>query len=554
MLTYFRISDVKRAGSCAAFLVCSILVLGSWQNLSGVLSSPIFTYSNFLFFCALFISFPILLIFSFRPIVQNSTSSSKLYFSAALVLSILLVFLLQGWEIQGRFRLFPLYLTDFFEARSLFDYAEALDQRTFYKVFNDFLQYAFKINLDPDKLLLINKLYSVGILLSLYGLAVILTGNYAIGFLTVLTFSSSGFAQNIFSSIEYGVPALFFVVFSFFVLGQFVHTGKLIFLYLAILSDLLAGYFRYELALLFSLPFFVFLTLFYPAKRKLSLALLCLVYIARVIPILAHMISGTDVYIHGKSLNKGFWALFENIPDIWRNNFIVMRDFNLESGVITIFTFLQFIILPGLIWYLISNYRKNKLIPRWTLFIFCLVTYSVLHFGSIVSFHMEGLRSGVKYAIYFFGLEVVAVYAIISQWFQGQKWKASAACLVIFTICYCFSPLLNLIPAKNQLSFEYREYLILKNIPLNRECNIVKLKSNQPLISHYFPQQFTTYYFDDLVKPRGCYYYLEEKYLSYLIYDNPVKINPSEVFSHFPGCTNQRIEDHSLFSLWQIFC
>lgn len=506
-------------------LLSGIFLTGNY--LHQFVYSAEFKLGNAILFILSFISFIGMGLCSFKNKVPSLKSIA--WFSVVLILASFFIFFFTKDVLNGRLMLYPLFVSDYFgDEWTLMVYAKFLDQRTLQKVLFDIIQYVFNLSFNLDVLVLINRFFSLGILLTIYRISRILTKSYSVSILCLLTFVSSNFTQQLLTSIEYGTPALFFLL-----LSVYFYLDKK--LPLSIICLFVATYFRYEIAVLAGVPYLFTIVLSKRDNMVIWLVAIGLLY--RAAPIATHVVEGKDFYLHGNKLSPGFFAVLGNIPYVFQQNIFQHSDWSLTSGSITLFTYTNLIIFLGLAF----RFNKEPLEYFWISLI------GVFYMTVTLFFHIEGLRSGQKYSVNYFAFEVLITYVMILRILSKTPVIAKFVCWGFFILAFSTSPVMNFDMTKTRL-IEVEEYNALKATHLNNKCFVIKFQNHHPLMSYYFPHRFTTVDWKEVttegIEKGECYYYFNQHFRG---------LRP-EVDRMFNSCNKKSIFEKEYFGLMQYSC
>jgi hypothetical protein len=392
------------------------------------------------------------------------------------------------------------------------------------------------------QLLLINKVISLIILFVIFQLGLSVLKNKFLAVLVVVTFVSSPFAHYMLSSIEYGTPALLFLLLSILFLFKYLSSKRIEELVLSIFSFFICGYLRYELTAIYGITYILMTNLLIeknkPERMLLWLAGTFAAY--RCLSFSVDVLSGDDVFLHGRVIEPGLWRLLQNIGQTLHHNIIEKRDLALSSGVVSLFTY-SFLIAS----FVIASKRKYKLLS--------LSLDALIYILVVLCFHIEGMRSGEKYSIFYFVSEILVTYAGLMLVF-----KRVFFCFIFFILAFWLSPLLSFKVKLRPWEVEMSEFRKLKELALDEECLILKYRDNQPLITFYFPYKFQAIYFDEIeetIYKNRCIYHLDQKYIRNIYTREELRTTDlKKVLSRLRNCDYSTIFESEQFSLSKIDC
>lgn len=512
-----------------AYLVCLIVVYLSGQHGLAVSESEYFKTINGILFITslgLFVGLGVNQLFKikFRYLSKRSIVSAMV----ASLASVYIVFIHLKNIISGRFGLYPLLLSNSFDDTGLLDYFGGIDPRSSQAIIYDIYQFIFNIGVQLDQLLFINKILSIGILLAVYFIAKEILQRYYLALLVLLTFAASSFAQFNLTSFEHGTPAILLALLSmFFGLKYQKEKSRALFI-LSGLSLISATFFRYELAVLFGLPYLLGTSFVFKTDKKdfKYFTILCAIMIIRSIPIMAHMAQGDDVNLHGAQLSDPTTLpLVKNSLSVLIHNFR-MGDFNLSSGHYSLFLPAS---LLGAVASLVMLLKKDRsVITRQISFLSVIMLFI---FFTIITTHIEGLRSGEKYSINYFIAEIVIAYYWIFK-LSGKRfqWLGNILCTAFFALALQSNHFFKIkqFPAPRH---EYGIYQEFKGTNFDKSCSLIKRNSYEPLIDFFYPLSMKYVMLDELPPiPNGhCFYLFEDYYINNTIEETLASCQKSRI-------------------------
>lgn len=403
----------------------------------------------------------------------------------------------------GRFLLYELFLSDDSSA-SIIEWASTLSYRSYLRVIYDFIQFITGFSPELDQLVLINRIFAFFILAVIYKLANIVLKNRFVSVLTVITFVSVPYAHQILSSIEHGTPALFFTLLSLLFIYKYLNSEKSLELLISIISFFIAGFLRFELTALFGFTYLLMLNFFQQkAEHRNILWMALIIGVFRLMSFATVVSTKTDVDLHGKNLEAGILNAVVNSINIFYENIFVRYDLWPPSGAITFFSITMF--FAG-VWF---TFRRQKK------FVFLFVD-AFFYMIVVLFFHIEGMRSGQKYSIFYYTSEIILTYAFVLA-LVHKRFVKEAVCFVIFGISFLISPLHSFSVQKSSTDVELREFRAMKSLNMDKSCLILKYDDVQPLITFYFPHQFQSYFLSEQNPEEirhKCLYHLRQKYLA----------------------------------------
>lgn len=403
----------------------------------------------------------------------------------------------------GRFLLYGLFLTDDTYS-SILEWADTLSYRSYSRVIYDFIHFVTGFSPELEQLIFINRVFGFLIMALIYKLANTVLQNRFVAVLTVITFVSVPYAHQILSSIEYGTPALFFTLLSILFIYKYLITEKSLELLISIFAFFIAGFLRFELTVLFGFTYLVMLNFFQKkSEHGIILWIAITIGLFRALSFSSVVSTQTDMNLHGKMLEPGIFSRILNSIDLFYNNIFVHFDLWPPSGAITFFSITM--VIAG-VWFVVRRQKK---------FIF-LFADAIFYMMIVLFFHVEGMRSGQKYSIFYYTSEIILTYASVLS-LINKRFVREAVCCSVFGLSLLISPLHNFSVHRNATDVEIREYKALKSLNLNKSCLILKYDDDQPLITFYFPHQFQSFFISEQDPEdirNKCLYHLDQKYLA----------------------------------------
>jgi hypothetical protein len=432
-----------------------------------------------------------------------------------------MVFVLMKGIVNGRIDLLPVIISsDLSVYETVLDYFKDIDLRTFEKVLLDPIMYFFGISITLGHILFINRVVGVLILLAAFFIGKTFFKSNLLAILVTIFFASSRFVQNNLTSMEYGTFALLFALSAIGFILSYLENSKKDHLYLGIISFLIAGYFRYELIVILGAPILFFICLFMN-RRDLSgkiLGLLSLFMVFAAAPILVTIGHGSDPFIHDKVIEgNSVLSLIKNASHILQYNVIDQRDLDLEMGNISFFTYIALLAAPFVIFFGFYNkIKKIELKPLHKKLIFISLLF-ICMFSFLIFIHKEGMRSGEKYSVNFYILEILLSFGLLYILSENVTIIVGLAAFI-----WVFNGTSNFFVTSPRLyqSHFYDQYLLLKNIELDPNCTLIKFNSNTPVIDHFFPNRLKSAEFETIVElekfanQAKCAYLFESPYYS----------------------------------------
>ena len=467
-----------------------------------------------------------------------------IFFTFIVIASFYTVYFLFSSNVTGRMSMINIFLKDIFVLTNPF-----FLNRTYSYVLPSLLNHLFNVSLTPELLLSINRIFASVFLVVAALISRLLFRRWFYSVLSLIVLVSSVAMQYNFSSIEHGVGALLFVYLSILLLFVYQKNEDEKYLVMSMLALVLATLYRYELSFLFGFPYFLYITIFmYPYKKiRKYLIIFIPILILRLVSIISHYIYNKDPYLTGGFVEGiGITPILKNSAYVLYENIILEKHFFLGSGFVSVFTYIGIIASSVLIISLFLNQQALK--TRRKMPFFLLAFFSLFYIIFQVSFHIEGLSSGIKYSVFYLfchiALTFFAVSRIAKKFFPtsslrdfseflfGTRKKSDA---VLHAVTYIIIVFVIILAVKTSESLSYRfinddnpsveprylEMLHIKNAMIDKECIIVLVSDFQPLIHHYLGLQDSTISFGsppdfykklrEFNKSGKCFYYYKEK-------------------------------------------
>jgi len=195
----------------------------------------------------------------------NKTDLLSLLF--VLLFSIFFVFIFLKDSFFGRFSIIEWMLGNIF-IKEIFNNTLLADPRTYSMVIYSILQEIFHIKITAITLLIVNKIFSVFLLIVIFLISKMVFKKNWISLIVLITFVSSIFIQKNLSSIEYGLISIFFTYTSILFLFKFMKDNNLTSFIISNICLVLSAYYRYELAFLFGLPYIAYYSIFVRKNKQ----------------------------------------------------------------------------------------------------------------------------------------------------------------------------------------------------------------------------------------------------------------------------------------------
>jgi len=554
-----------------------------------IASSPTYMIVNIIFFVVvviLFFGFIIRLIRIFikTESIKRYNKSDIIVLGLVAIFSIFLVFILLKGSIWGRFPILNNIMGNIF-IKEVF---EGVGPRTYSMVVYSILQTVFQVKVTPITVLMVNKVFSVLILIVVFLISKIIFKKNWISLIVFFSFISSIFVRTVFVSIEHGTGSLLFTYASILFLFIFMKNKDLNFFIISNICLLLAVFYRYELTILFGIPYIAYYCIFlYDDKRTRKYMVM-----TTIILIISAMVLISVLSIHGTTVeegigDEGLLGLIKNSENMLKNSILIEKDLNLKSGRVSLFTYSGFSISILFTIMLVYNLIKRKKILSKYVPIFLLAFYNAVYFIFQLSFQGEGFREGWKTSVNYFLCEIILTYFVIFLLvdkiaINKPKYIRNIAKLISISLFFILA-----LVSTTALSYNLNEfyapnppetiemYALIENVKLDESCKIIKVSFSQPLIDYFFGLQRNALYFGNLPefyeslrayeKQDKCFYYYDAKHFTEYDYENKiaVDINLQKVNKIFGDCKkelvfefdNQKQDDfHRTFSLFKYTC
>jgi hypothetical protein len=526
---------LSKTNAALLFVFYFVAVLVCYQNGSIILylvENDLFKLANCLIFYFL-IGYFLRNLIIFGNEVVRADRRVLMEVCGVLAISSFFIFVSLRGAINGRIDLLPLVLTNTFEQfSSVFDYFYSVDIRSYEKVLIDPVMYLFNISVNLDHLSFINRIGGLFILLTSFLVGKVFFRSSLLGLLVLFTFGLSRFVQYNLTSIEYGTFSLLFVLLTFYFFLRYLDEREEKFINLGIVCGLIASFFRFELSIILGMPILLYLTLFSDRKhlsfRKLSLltGLLSL----RSATIAGYMSPGGDTFVHGKDIGaESILALIGNVSSVLRNNILGQHDLNLKFGNVSLLTYIALgvaaLVLP------LGTFRelgKRELNANTAKLFFVSLMYLFM-FSFVFLVHIEGLRSGEKYSVNFFILEILIGYGIFYRFLPRlipklketylSKMGFLGGCLALFAMLSIDHGFFISRPYPFETA-QVDQYRILSAINIESQCLLIKYNTNTPVIDFFFPMRMKSIEIKSVgeltafIKPESCFYLFDSPFYS----------------------------------------
>lgn len=500
-------------------LIIGMLLLAFLKGLTFDLDHNIYFF--FLRVTLFFLCFGSLVFFVFKRLMKFKFDlRTDIYLLIAGAMGIFFTYVYLFGEIYGRETMLPFYINNWFSHGFIPGYF-----RTYMPLIYSFIQW-IGIAVDPFFVVFINRIGGVLLAIVVYLIAkhVLKEGWKAL--IVLFGFLASRYVLFNLTTIEPTIWSVFFVALSVLFFIYYMETKDKDDMFVSCLSALMAAFFRIELSFLFGIPFLFACFLFVREKKLFKLIMLTSSILLIVsVAMVSHFMNDSDRFLWGEELEEqSALGFLENIPRVFHNNVFVNDDLNPNLGRTSLFSYLGFAISLVLVIGLLLNIKNPKYSP-----IYIMAFFVLFYTCFLFCFHIEGLRSSVKYSVHYFFAEVVIcyyfLYLFIEKSFKKHKKTISFVLGILSLILVLTSPMFFMSETESDSGQLDDFNMLRKKVNLSDGCKILKVSVHQPLLDYYFGMQRNTIYPVGLVGEMGnfydaldeydvdgnCFYYYDEK-------------------------------------------
>ncbi|MCK5026396.1 MAG: hypothetical protein KAS15_07390 [Nanoarchaeota archaeon] len=525
--------------------IALIFLLFIFKGINHIITfSPAYIIINCIIYIIMLLLFIYLVLFILGKKIRDKTlfSSRKadIIFTAIVALfSFILIFICLKDNLVGRFQIIRWMLGDIFIKEIFYDTLIA-NPRTYSMVLYSVLQEFFHIKVTPLTLLYVNKIISFFMILTVFFISRKVFKKNWISIIVVLSFVSSIFIQMNLTSIEYGIVAIFFTCLSILLLIKFSEKKHMRFFILSNVCAILAAYNRHELSLLFGIPYIAYYCIFiskHKATRKyMTATTVILAFI--LMSVVKYFTYYKDPYMQGTEISgTGFFSYISNLMNVINHNLFIQNDFSLQSGYVSLFSYLGPIISLILIAWIAYKLIKQQHVKSKYSILYLFAFYNLFYLFFQLSVHMGGLRDAIKYSVNYFICEIILVYFAVCWvvgYFMSKKPEylinaTKSVCVLFFFIVIVSSSITLSLKPVSSIEPEVPELILLNGYKIDESCYIIKVHPAQPKIDYYYGLQRNVLFFGrppffyenirQYPKTGKCFYYYDEK--TTLISDQP---------------------------------